>query len=1355
MSRMASVIESLANKITNQNQEAGGRGSPTPSENGSDSSVDKHRWSAERQLAIASIKANAVAVKFDGEDASVYRRWKASLEDELGELDVPPRVWLEILELRTISVANDMVKRAQEMEVDDPVLALKNLWEVLDRRYRSHPQAAIKLLSELQNFPKISVKQPDILWAYALACQQAEKLMETEQGKQLGVLDFPDSQKLVTERLDESLWEKWKTHGTKKSAYPGDPIPFKTFADWIFKIAEANSDPNFIRKTVFAAQTVNRGSYNPPKALPKLPNRTIQDPRAPTTSARPYGRGYGYNNASWKPSQPTSAFAPSTNQASSSSNFNKPMLHLSTHLDSSGRNTDNVATGAPIFRTAQNFPDTSRRGDTLATIAEVDESSPLDISAIEFHSSGIERWCAVCGFTKENPHDIHGCQTFHRLSFQERHTLAGQKQLCFGCLDNGHQVRDCPTRPVRCGKCSMAHNELIGCSTFAPTPPNAVNMNSTASSTKGSTYSRTCAVLLSHRSNPEITVKGLAIIDEGAAITLVGKDVLSRLTVPRKDFSIAPMQVITVDRTTPVRMQRSVKGLRVAPIMDPASYAEISECIEWKNLQHASNEVATPEEVSQIPEFEHLEGQFPHVDSSWPTLVLLGRDSLWAMQHKQFIPPLENGPMAVHTPLGWALVGPKRDDSLASRAGLKRSYKSQRDHNLPKKKYELLEQERDNKRRRPPTKEMEIQNREQGLQKPLDATNRGFEMLKRMGYKEGESLGQSNTGRVEPILPMEVKTSRSGLGREDAVRRQRRAEAEAQEKERAVLFRKKNEKGNIDEWTILQTKIAKPSETKNPAQKSIGEEVRQKEEEEDMVSDPWVRQYLTQCKMAQDALDDRHRRLSSDQSTGSYIPFAQPNDKSNGGPEIQGDLKRTQGNTVQPGSGERLNESPSHPNEQNHESPFLARMGIVRMERVGLVKVNRYRPQPGRNRRRQNTNQSHMRGETSFNKKPRRVGVRFCGTTLASATQGKNCYRCGTLGHVVRDCRSTVGETHREDCTISNDMAGAIIGPSGSIIQQIRLESGTEIKIGKSDRASGERIVSVTGSAENIQLAKYLMQQAVGENAESDGQAEEDCSYGNGENDVGLLTEDYVISYDMAGAMIGPGGSRIQQIRLESRAEIRIVESDVNGQKVSGKRILSITGGEENVQLAMYLLQQAVRENEGREDCSYENEENVESEFSTGQENGGDLSITEITFPYKWQYKVQIRQIELESRTRIEIEGSKEKSGNRTVLISGSRKDIRLAQDLLQQMVGGILTSGEAREDCGYESGENVESEFSQEAVEENETSVVSCEARESLWRVLYSRLRESAFTHDPRDPRRQVVLTWAEIGQVMDILKE
>ena len=120
------------------------------------------------------------------------------------------------------------------------------------------------------------------------------------------------------------------------------------------------------------------------------------------------------------------------------------------------------------------------------------------------------------------------------------------------------------------------------------------------------------------------------------------------------------------------------------------------------------------------------------------------------------------------------------------------------------------ERDRETRKIRLPRNIIEIQNREEGLQKTIDSTNKGFEMLKKMGYKEGniydnirkclsgffsrlwgrdlaqphtiricqseifivlgDSLGKSNTGRVEPI-PIEIKTSRSGLGREEAVKK--------------------------------------------------------------------------------------------------------------------------------------------------------------------------------------------------------------------------------------------------------------------------------------------------------------------------------------------------------------------------------------------------------------------------------------------------------------------------------------------------------------------------------------------------------------------------------------------------------
>ena len=65
------------------------------------------------------------------------------------------------------------------------------------------------------------------------------------------------------------------------------------------------------------------------------------------------------------------------------------------------------------------------------------------------------------------------------------------------------------------------------------------------------------------------------------------------------------------------------------------------------------------------------------------------------------------------------------------------------------------------------------------------------------------------------------------------------------------------------------------------------------------------------------------------------------------------------------------------------------------------------------------------------------------------------------------------------------------------------------------------------------------------------------------------------IPKDMAGAIIGPGGSRIRKIRADSKATITIAEPDQGSQE----RIITIAGSKRQIQTAQYLLQQSVREN--------------------------------------------------------------------------------------------------------------------------------------------------------------------------------
>ncbi|ORX96695.1 G-patch-domain-containing protein [Basidiobolus meristosporus CBS 931.73] len=76
-----------------------------------------------------------------------------------------------------------------------------------------------------------------------------------------------------------------------------------------------------------------------------------------------------------------------------------------------------------------------------------------------------------------------------------------------------------------------------------------------------------------------------------------------------------------------------------------------------------------------------------------------------------------------------------------------------------------------------PLRQAEKETREAGLSTRIEADNKGYELLKKMGYSEGMSLGRSMPGRAEPI-PIVIRTKHSGLGHEEELKRKRDAELE-------------------------------------------------------------------------------------------------------------------------------------------------------------------------------------------------------------------------------------------------------------------------------------------------------------------------------------------------------------------------------------------------------------------------------------------------------------------------------------------------------------------------------------------------------------------------------------------------
>jgi len=76
-------------------------------------------------------------------------------------------------------------------------------------------------------------------------------------------------------------------------------------------------------------------------------------------------------------------------------------------------------------------------------------------------------------------------------------------------------------------------------------------------------------------------------------------------------------------------------------------------------------------------------------------------------------------------------------------------------------------------------------------------------------------------------------------------------------------------------------------------------------------------------------------------------------------------------------------------------------------------------------------------------------------------------------------------ESETTQVTIPKDLAGAIIGKGGIRITDIRRRSGAQIVIDEALPGSNDRIISISGSPDQIQNAQYLLQMSVKQNSKA------------------------------------------------------------------------------------------------------------------------------------------------------------------------------------------------------------------------------------------------------------------------------
>lgn len=127
------------------------------------------------------------------------------------------------------------------------------------------------------------------------------------------------------------------------------------------------------------------------------------------------------------------------------------------------------------------------------------------------------------------------------------------------------------------------------------------------------------------------------------------------------------------------------------------------------------------------------------------------------------------------------------------RPGLTFNHRQKRTLELHKKKQELQS------KRPKPYQQQEKELREKGLNTAISSDNKGFQLLTKMGFKPGASLGKTDKGIKEPINVI-VKETTSGVGREQHVKMAKQKK-ELTLKQREQTFRAANVEKSIV-WTL-------------------------------------------------------------------------------------------------------------------------------------------------------------------------------------------------------------------------------------------------------------------------------------------------------------------------------------------------------------------------------------------------------------------------------------------------------------------------------------------------------------------------------------------------------------------------
>ncbi len=273
--------------------------------------------------------------------------------------------------------------------------------------------------------------------------------------------------------------------------------------------------------------------------------------------------------------------------------------------------------------------------------------------------------CMLC----QNTHQLHKCPNLMKKSLEGRRIYVKDNKLCYGCLKQGHSVKDCRRRLI-CDTCTRRHptclhddNYITGVKGEMQVSMENATQNNTSETTAATSLnvvregqsvstSMIVPVWVSSAVNPYKEKLVYALLDTQSDTAFIDQEVSCELQV---DVCPVKLKLTTMMGENAIVNSGKVSGLCVRGYSSathiPLPPAYTKDCIPV-NREH----IPTCETAKR---WSHLS---PIIDDVPPLLscevgLLIGYNCPRALAPRQVILGKDDEPYAVQTDLGWSIVG--------------------------------------------------------------------------------------------------------------------------------------------------------------------------------------------------------------------------------------------------------------------------------------------------------------------------------------------------------------------------------------------------------------------------------------------------------------------------------------------------------------------------------------------------------------------------------------------------------------------------------------------------------------------------------------------------------------------------